>query len=243
MSKLKQIMTYVDFNNQSFNQNLFKYIKMQIDISKLYGWDPDDIIIVSNKPLFNINSLNIVVSEDFSKYNRSLIQKSTKINLIEKLFDMNKIEKEATYWFHDFDAYQNHEFDMNDIVGDACFTTYTHKAIFINTGSFFFNINAYDIFKTIKNYILEFNLKGEEPAVTKLFNEKKFDGRLKRIPKTYNASWKHKKSKVDIDGFDITYPLRVIHAYTPIKYKTEIEENLYDMINPNVRNIVKRYFP
>lgn len=180
---MKNLLTYLN-PTKVFTTNYVDLVKVQIDNSIRMGWDPADILLVTNFPYSYCGIDAIVVPDDLFCNHR---KRATKINAICYLINNGIINEPC--WFHDFDAYQVQPFPpIEEILEeyDAAFTDYGTNEMW-NTGSFFFTPKAIDIFEMIRETMYKKRVN-EEIALKFLTNHniKNINERYKKLNITYN---------------------------------------------------------
>ena len=111
--------------------------RIQIDNSLELGWNPEDIILVTDFPYEYRGIKSYVVKGDFKALDGN---RSSKILVINQLFKDGMIND--LFWFHDHDAFQlgpMRDPDLGDCV--AGFTDQGWSGVW-NAGSFFFTPDA-----------------------------------------------------------------------------------------------------
>jgi hypothetical protein len=160
--KMKNLLTYTD-PLKRFVKNLEDLTKMQIDNSFELGWEKEDIILATNFP-YEYKGIKSVIIGTYETFDNN---RSTKIPVINELFEKGLIEDGQIYWFHDHDAFQLVPLEVK-LERDAGFTTYRGPTW--NAGSFFFKKSTKDIFLDIWKYM---NLRGtnEQDALTYMWEK------------------------------------------------------------------------
>lgn len=167
---MKSILTFVD-PIKKFNAEYTDLVKIQIDNSLGLGWQPEDILLVTNFD-YEYNGVRSLVVGDDCYYDTNNFYRSTKIPVINRLFENGTIKEGEIYWFHDFDAFELvpiKEAELGLEAVDAGFTNHGYSTKW-NAGSFFFKIGARDIFQTIFDYMNKLNID-EQDALTYIWQE------------------------------------------------------------------------
>lgn len=178
---MKNLLIY--FNpEKKFAPEYEDLTRIQIDNSLSLGWDPKDIVLVTNFPYEYRGVKAIVIGE--GKYEVFDQNKSSKIPIINRMFADGLIEDEL-YWFHDVDAFQLVPFEMQ-LEKDAGFTNHGWSKKW-NAGSFFFKKEARDIFERIWEVMGELN-SNEQGALTYIWqnNTDGINSRYQLINITFN---------------------------------------------------------
>lgn len=191
--------------DKCFDFERAKLARIQIDNSLDLGWKAADILLVTNFP-YAYNGLNAMVVDgsNFCEFK----PRSTNTVLVPHLFDLGLIEKNETYWVHDFDAYQEWPFSLT-LKADAGFTTYGWSSKWC-LGSFFFRHEAEDVFRWLKSRIYQFRTE-DERALVRLTN-KNFSGindRYETLNITYNFGMRH----LAYNWKQAEKPLKVLHFH------------------------------
>jgi hypothetical protein len=199
---VKNLLIYIS-PKDGFDKEHEELTKIQIDNSFDLGWKAEDIILATNFDweYRGIHSLALKGNFDALDGNRS-----SKIPVINRLFDMGKIRDGDLVWFHDHDAFQLQPFkEMNLYPDVAAFTDQGWSKVW-NAGSFFFTRGAADLFQKIYDTMLERNTN-EQDALTYLW-ENGLTG-YKKLNITYNLGI----YKIDSCLRKADLPLMVAHFH------------------------------
>lgn len=213
-------MTYIH-PLKEFTEDYINLVKVQIDNS-IRTWDKKDILLVTNFPYSYEGINSIVVPDDLFCNHR---KKASKINVICYMLENHMINDIC--WFHDFDAYQVDTFS-EDILGnkDVAFTDYGSNEMW-NTGSFFFNPKAKDIFELIRQTM---NAKriNEEIALRRLTsrNINNINERYIKLNNTYNLG-RMRHNELTFAKAD--KPIKVFHFHPRMT-------QLYEEVKPLLPN-------
>ena len=205
---MNNILVYTN-SKEEFDKEHEVLVKIQINNSLDLGWSKENILLVTNFDYEYGGIKAMVVSGDL----RCKDKTSNKIPVITHLLN-NELLKEKLYWYHDFDAFQNHVIEEDELELDGFdlgFTTYGYKDVW-NCGSFFCRISAKDIFELLNAKIQELNYKGrcDEKALTHLTKDKLIDdSRYKVLNSTYNFTYKY----TYITHRIADKPLKVLHFH------------------------------
>jgi len=232
---MKNLMIFVNPNKSFWSQESLLMIKTNIDNSLELGYNIKDIIVATNFP-FEYAGVEALVVPDSCICDYWL--QVSKINVICWLFENNKIEDDI-YWFHDLDAFEAHKINYNLPSNiDAAFTDYGYRYRHWNTGSFFFNNNAADIFKLIKERCYEIKTN-EEKALDHLTinNINNINSRIEKVNITYNYPGSNNGYKY----FEMVYercdlPVKVLHFH-PLRWGGRFFR-MFDGGNPLSVNLI-----
>jgi len=162
--------------------------KIQIDNSIELGWKREDIILVTNFP-YEYNGVKSVIigDESYCPITVSRLWTATKIYAIDHLFKKGLIERDL-YWYHDFDCFQLAPFTdvgIDMASADMGLTNYGRMPR-LCSASMFFTENAGDIFKQIKEKVIESRVS-EEHGIMRLINSdiQTLGKRIKKLNITY----------------------------------------------------------
>lgn len=207
---MKNLLIFVD-PIKKFNAEHDDLVKIQIDNSLALGWKPEDILLVTNFD-YEYNGVRSLIVGDDCYYNKNNFYRSTKLPVINRLFENGTIKEGEIYWFHDFDAFElapikEAELDLETV--DAGFTNHGFSAKW-NAGSFFFKIGARDIFQTIFDYMDKLNID-EQDALTLMWQENinGINSRYKLMNITYNIGIYH----IDRNLEKAELPVKVAHFH------------------------------
>jgi len=178
---MKTLLIYYN-PEKKFESEYEDLTKIQIDNSLSLGWEPKDIVLVTNFEYEYRNIKALVIGKgDYEVFDQN---KSSKIPIINRMFADGLIEDEL-YWFHDVDAFQLVPFEMK-LEKDAGFTNHGWSKKW-NAGSFFFKKEARDIFERIWEVMGELN-SNEQGALTYMWqnNTDGINSRYQLINITFN---------------------------------------------------------
>lgn len=219
-------------------------LKIQIENSFNLGWKHEDIILVMNFPWEYLGVKSIVVDDNnYCKFAPT----ASKINAICELFDRGLIGDDL-YWFHDNDAFQIGELDI-DVKDEIAITDY---GITIcgrkiderwSTGTIFFRKESEDVFKMLQHAVNNSYKRNEEIALLAMTrcNYGHINDRIKKINITYNFATRRRNIPKTFEIAD--KPLRVIHFHPldPREAKTNKEivpqllpESLNNLLNKHI---------
>jgi len=172
---MKNLLIYTN-PKKEFDKETLLLSKIQIHNSLELGWNPEDILLMTNFEYEYLGVKSVVISNDF-KYDFDKL--SNKIFVIKEMLANSK----ETYWYHDFDAYQMEE--LNPVFTDIGLSDYGWSTKW-NCGSIFFRENSADIFDKLHHEILE-RKTGDERVLTTLTKEGLINNsRITRLNITYN---------------------------------------------------------
>lgn len=198
--------------------------KIQIDNSISLGWHREDILLFTNFP-YGWNGVEATVIPDLS-YQRDL---TNKIPAIVYLFKNGFIGND-TYWYHDFDAYQNEPFG-NDFDNDLCLTGYGYKPQ-VNGGSFFFKKAAEPIFDLWNSEIEKiWRTRCDEKTMTDLIRAGRVPHKMLNI--TYNFG--QRCPKLCYEQAD--KPLKVLHFHPHYQFYPKDDFNINVMRGNNKHKV------
>ena len=189
-------------------------VKVQIENSLTLSWKKEDILLFTNFD-FQYGELRSRVLSDVDFFNYK--PQVSKINAIIKLFELGIIKKGETYWFHDLDAFQlelldpqkiklkNNEIALTDFGGAKRFGGEGRW----NTGSIFFKLGSFDIFKQMKKVCYEKKCDEEEALGLLVIGDDGIRKRVRKLNITYNFNGFRLKS---------TYraadkPIKIVHFH------------------------------
>ncbi len=179
---MKNLLIYINPITKKFSPEHEDLTKIQIDNSLSLGWNPEDILLVTNFD-YKYKGVKAIVVGDYTVFDQD---RSTKIPAINELFKRNLIEDDTVYWFHDHDAFQLVPFEVN-LDRDTGFTDHGAFSKTWNAGSFFFKKNARDVFEWIWEY-MNIRSSNEQNALTYMWenNINGVNDRYQLMNITYN---------------------------------------------------------
>lgn len=227
---MKNLMTYINPSGV-FTEDYSRLVMVQIDNCRQMGWNDKDIMIATNFP-YSYDGLNAIVVPDelFCAHRK----RASKINVICHLLKNGFLEDSC--WFHDFDAYQVSEFPDNILGGfDAAFTDYATNDLW-NTGSFFFNPSALDIFEAIRKVMNERRLN--EELALKHLTDRDVNGINKRYIKLNNTYNLGRMRQNEYTYAKADKPIKVFHFHPRM---TELFEEVKPLLPNYLIEIFKKY--
>jgi hypothetical protein len=199
---MKNLTIYISPVN-GFDREHEELTKIQIDNSLELGWKVEDLILATNFDweYKGVKSLNL--KGDFNALDGN---RSSKILVINRLFDMGKVRDGDVFWFHDHDAFQLTTFEAPELYpAVAAFTDHGWSTKW-NAGSFFFNRGASDLFREIYDQMIR-GETNEQDALTKMWEEGWCEYKMLNI--TYNLNINKLEENLKI----VNKPLLVAHFH------------------------------
>lgn len=210
---MKNLLIY--FNPlQKFAGEYEQLTKIQIDNSLSLGWDPKDMVLVTNFEYEYQGIKSLVIGDgDYEVFDQN---KSSKIPIINRMFADGLIEDEL-YWFHDVDAFQLIPFEIT-LKKDAAFTDHGYKNTW-NAGSFFFKKSSRDIFETIWEYMKKRDTN-EQDALTYMWenNINNINRRYEMLNTTYNVGFTYHRQRLE----KASKPIKVVHFHPRKKHHLDL---------------------
>lgn len=226
---MKNLLIYINPVEKKFTPEHDTLTKIQIDNSLRLGWQPQDILLVTNFD-YQYRRVQSTVVDHHSVFDAN---RSTKIPAIIELFKRGLITNDL-YWFHDHDAFQFTPFTIT-LDKDAGFTDHGAYSPTWNAGSFFFKKSAQDIFLTIWEYM---NLRGtnEQNALTYIWqnNVRGINDRYQLMNSTYNIGI----YKIPQNIQAAEKPIKVAHFHP---HKRRHLDLFRPLLPPNLLSIFKHY--
>ena len=174
---MKNLLIYI--NPSGISKNAETLARIQIENILELGWKQEDIIFITNFPY---EFMGVRAFEVDNSYFFADDPASIKCYTMAKLFENDLIFKEnELYWLHDLDHFQQLPFNEEEIVkemGDCDFALCDYGRRYkFNCGSIFFRKSAGDIFKKIRDIMVEYRSENprceEERALMVLFDNNK----------------------------------------------------------------------
>lgn len=241
---MKNLLVYMS-PNKGFPELDEKETMIQIDSALLLGWNPQDILLITNFP-YEYNGIKATVYEEgFTSYNPP----TTKLNVLANLFKWDLIEDDI-YWSHDMDAFQQHPFDL-DLEGfDAGLCTYQRNDC-IQLGSAFIKKGFKDIVLSIMDRLPEWAGKEGGPRydeyVIHRFMKEDYNnirGRVKILNGTYDFGMRRIKQCYE----KADKPLKVVHFRPYSDLINTLDRAMYGrneigipLMNPEIIKIFERH--
>jgi hypothetical protein len=224
---MKNLLIFIS-PTSGFDKEHEELTKIQIDNSLELGWKPEDIILATNFDWEYRGVKALSLTGDFKAFDGN---RSSKILVINRLFDMGKIRDGDTVWFHDHDAFQLEpmkELSLYPVV--AAFTDHGWSKTW-NAGSFFFTRGAADLFQKIYDTMIERGTN-EQDALTFLWENGLENYQLLNI--TYNLNIHRLNSNVK----KADRPLMVAHFHP---HKTRHLDLFRSLLPNRLLTIFKNY--
>lgn len=143
---MKNVMLYLKLDHavHSAHESIMQYLQAQIDNSLHYGWNCNDIIIISNFDFEyrGVTNTQLRRSCDYNIW-------ANKFYAIRQLIEDNISDD---FWLHDYDVWQIEQFDFPKFPGMFAGCSYDHTHPNWNGGSFFFTKDSYPIVDFICEY-------------------------------------------------------------------------------------------
>lgn len=220
-------------HNRYKRENIEMLLKAQLANSLELGWDPNDIILLSNfdYEFMGVKSIKVDLNKDCLT--------GSKIFGMKYLFDNDLVND--IIWAHDLDAWQNVEFDAPEFkdVGITCYSTPK-----FNGGSIFWRKSSRDIVEKVVSTIVEKKERKEEPTINKILKSKEYEKRVTVINRSFNVGCSGYAKRWE----DSIKPLRVchFHPYNHIAWETHaLDRNGLDTkgISDRLEKLLRRYYP
>ncbi len=209
-------------------------LKAQIDNMLELGWEPKDIILLTN---FDFEFMGI--KAELIKLNDFCLTGS-KLWGLKWLFDNDRVD--GIIYAADLDCWQNAWFDCPEFEGDVGASQYSNPKF--NGGSIFWKPTSKDIVDEIVEILTKEKAKVEEPALNKIFKSEKYKDRISVLNYTYN---------VGCSGFAPRYekslkPIRVCHFHPQNSVAWEIHGLDRDgvggiAVTIRLERLLRRYYP
>ena len=149
------------------------FVKAQIENSIEVGWEPEDILLLTN---FEFEFMGVTAK--VINYQDYCLTGS-------KMFALAQLEDwDDTLWAHDLDAWQNVWFDEPEME-DVGIATYVQISKY-NGGNVFWKPSAKDIIKDIVDELAT-GKHLEEPTINTLLRSKKYSNRVTSLNNTFNV--------------------------------------------------------
>ena len=189
-------------------------VKVQIENSFALGWKKEDILLFTNFD-FQYGEIKSEVLKNVEFFDRK--PQVSKINAIIKLFEQGIIKKGETYWFHDLDAFQLELINPSEIKlknNEIALTDFGNAKRFRgeerwNTGSIFFKLGSFDIFKQMKKVCYKKQCDEEEALGLLVIGDNGIRKRVRKLNITYNFNGFHLKSNYK----KADKPIKMVHFH------------------------------
>ena len=163
---MKNLMSYILADGKGgFDIESERMVKIQIDNSLEIGWTRQQIILATDFP-YSYNGVQSVVVENAETRAGRKIRDINKVGTILWLYDQGLLDEDI--FFHDLDAFQNHDFldfpDEQYRPFPLSVAPYGDEVPRYNTGCMFFKPSARPIWKRIYEQIspIKRRYSGEE---------------------------------------------------------------------------------
>jgi len=209
-------------------------LKAQIDNCLEVGWQPRDIILLTN---FDFEFMGIK-SEVIELNNFCL--SGSKMWAIKYLFDNNRVND--TIYAGDLDCWQTTWFDCPTFEGDVGACCYSNPKF--NGGSIFWKPESKDIVYKVVEILTAEKAKSEEPTLNRIFKSNEYKDRVSVLNSSYN---------VGCSGFFERYdrgikPIKVCHFHPQNNVAWEIhclDRDGMGVVSLTVRleRLIRKYYP
>jgi len=212
-------------------ENLVKLVEAQIKNSIMVGWEPEEIILVTNFDFefMGVRALNFKLNEKCLT--------GSKMYAVKEVLERDLSD---VIWAHDLDAWQNVWFNCPEFL-DVGACEYSRPKF--NGGSVFWRKSRLDMVNEIIKRIEENEQAKEEPTLDAVFKSKEHKDRVTILNPTYN---------VGCSGFVKRYeasikPIRVCHLHPTnrIAWETHrLDRNACDFksISTRLESILREYW-
>jgi hypothetical protein len=232
--KLVYAVNYVEGNRNYPKHKLIRELQCQLENSLAIGWNPKDIIVMSN---FDYEFYGVTSTlMEFPKYCLT----GSKMFAMEELFKRDMVDD--IICCHDLDAWQNDMFDPPSI-RDIGISTYSTPKF--NGGVIFYRPTAKDIVLEIASILHKDKPKQEEPTINKVLKSDKYQKRTTVLHTGWNIGCSGFVERYLRAGGDIKFahvhPLNRIGMDTHTCDRNNLGMN-YVTMGPRLYNLIKRYF-
>lgn len=154
---MKHLIVFVD-PAKKFNREHEELTKIQIDNCLNLGYVPEDVILATNFP-YEYRGVEATLVSDDCYYSKNNYYRSSKIPVINELFQTGMIVPGELYWFRDNDAFQLEPINEDSLrkeIGNNVMAITDHgwhKRW--NAGSFFFTSDSANLFLEIRRIMDE----------------------------------------------------------------------------------------
>lgn len=183
-----------------------------VDNSLDLGWDPDDLLLVTNFGYQYNGVRSVVVGDEHFVGSRP---RSIKTAIIPHLVDAGLVREGEVFWNHDLDAFQLNPFTEADLGLDGVdlgLTDYGWKPRWC-MGSYFFKKGAVDLFRVTRRVIVS-DVEDEDVMLRmEAENTYSFASRHKRL----NITWNFGMRNVEENWARAEHPIRVVHFHPTYK--------------------------
>jgi len=244
---VKNVIIYIKVEEASYktHDKIVNYLQAQIDNSLEFGWNPSDLIIITNFEFEYKNVKNIFPTNlcDYNIWaNKFYISKE----LLEKYF-------KDDIWLHDYDVWQIDNFQFPKFNGMFAGCLYDDSHPNWNGGSFFFTKNSLPLLTYIQEYY-ELNRhiisKMDDGRGPKWFSDELVVSELRRIPEITNLFYTlSPQYNLGMTLFNTRYkcatkPIKMIHVklFDNKEYSKFIENSKeLNLIPIGLQKIIETY--
>ena len=220
---MKNVITYY-FEKQQ--QDICDFLQYQMEIGLALGWDPRDILIVSNRKIKYKNVKSIIVKFPKHEWSKYIYRTYSFLHLFKEL-KINDI-----IWYHDWDTIQMEPLDYilpEDKDLAAYYGYYYQRKKQPNGGSMFIRPSFIDILEKWQTEHLKTKHDTTEPSLQVVIKDQLH--RIEHLPAEYNIGeysfghrMKEAKKPIKAFHFKITRP-KYVKKFLPriIKQATKYE--------------------
>lgn len=244
---MKNVILYFKIKDAPYkaHESIIKYLHAQIDNSLHYGWNPADIVVITNFE-FSYKGITQITAKDICEYNVW----ANKFYSVKELFDLYFKDD---IWLHDYDVWQTGDFTFPTFSGMFAGCPYGATNPNWNGGSFFFSKNSYPLLEYIVNFYKmneEFisNIEGGEKSYW--YCDEFIVSYLRTVPEVahlfspltpqYNLGMTSFKARYEF----ATKPIKAIHVKLLHKEERDKYNNLCEGLNlipDHLSDIINKY--
>lgn len=244
---MKNVLIYIKLEDTPYKQhnNILNYLCAQIDNSLNFGWNPSDLIVVSN---FNFEYKNIknIFPKHLCDYNVWANKFYITKELLTDYF-------QDDIWLHDYDVWQIDNFEFPKFNGMFAGCPYDDNHPNWNGGSFFFTKNSIPLLNYICDYYelnKEIISKLDDGRGSKWFSDEIILCDLRQIDQIKNLfSSLTPQYNLGMTFFETRYkcsikPIKAIHVKLLSKndkIKYESLSSGLNLIPEKLNNIINQY--
>jgi hypothetical protein len=138
------------------HERVFNYLRLQIHNSLDLGWDPEDIVPITNFPFEHMGVKAHELEMDVCNWS-SFANRMIAVNEMIQKGVIND-----NFWVHDLDAYQLEPFDFPESCRGVSFTRHAPRRTKPQGASVFYRKNSFDVVEAMAKTIRIFKVSKEE---------------------------------------------------------------------------------
>ena len=238
---MKNVIVYNQLNTTNHgasrwnNEELFRYLRAQIDNSLRLGWAPEDIILGTNFE-FEYNGIKSYLLTNICEWSGFNNFWYGALELVQKGIVTDK------FWLHDHDSWQIAPMEFPEFNGDVAGVEYVGTLEW-NCGSIYFNKNCLSTLQYIVD-TLEENKDSQVSSDEVIIAFLRRNGNIQKKMISVNQRWNVGLTHSNLRLVKATKPV-IVFSFKPDQiniYSTLQQKGLLDLIDSDFLHILNTHF-